>query len=67
MNHLRLRHDCAWAAALELLETVAPALREEEYRDFFGEAFRICLELLEGFEEKAARERKRLAKRDGDG
>ncbi len=57
-----LRHDCAWAAAQELLNVVAPALRPEEHRDFFDEALRVCQEMLTRFEALLARERQRLGR-----
>jgi hypothetical protein len=43
-----------------LLETVAPALRPEEHRDFFDEAYRIVLAALEAYDQQAEREAARL-------
>ena len=56
----RLRHDAAFAAARVLLETVAPALRPEEHRDFFDEAYRIIIACLESYDQQAQREAARL-------
>ena len=62
MNPVRLRDDCAWKAAQELLKTVAPALREKEHSDFFVEALRICQNLLESYDIKREREAMRLGR-----
>lgn len=60
--NVRLKCDCSWIAARELLATVAPALREEKHRDFLVEALRICREMLDQYELKLWRERQRLGK-----
>jgi hypothetical protein len=44
-----LMHDCAVAGATALLDMVAPALRPEERRECFDEAYRICLAMLEAY------------------
>ena len=49
MPSRRLIHDSAFAGAKRLLDMVAPALCPEERRDYFDEAYRICLALLEAY------------------
>jgi hypothetical protein len=55
-----LRHDCAVAGAAALLDVVAPALRPEERREFFDEAYRTCLAMLETYQQEVRREAVRL-------
>lgn len=44
-----LMHDCAVAGATALLDVVAPALRSDERSEFFNEAYRICMAMLEAY------------------
>lgn len=47
MSSPRLRHDCAFACARVLLDTVSPCLRPEEQNEAFGifyEAVKACLQ-----------------------
>jgi hypothetical protein len=62
MGQISLRHDCAWAGARALLEIVAPALRPEEHKDFFDEAYRACAAMIEAYEREMQREAARLCK-----
>ena len=55
-------HDRAVAGATALLDMVAPALRPEERREFFDEAYRICLAMLEAYEQQVRREAARLCR-----
>jgi hypothetical protein len=56
----RLLHDEAYAAALRLLHTVAPCLREEERRDALEEFYAIVRDALEAFAAKGERLHQRL-------
>jgi hypothetical protein len=58
----RLMHDSAFAGATALLDMVAPALRPEERRDYFDEAYRICMAMLEAYEQQVRREAARLCR-----
>jgi hypothetical protein len=58
----RLIHESALLGANALLDLVAPALRPEERRDYFDEAYRICVALLEAYEQQMQREAARLCK-----
>ena len=60
MSGQRLRHDAAEAGAQALLDMVAPALRPEERRDYFDEAYRICEAMLQTYEQLLQREAVRL-------
>jgi hypothetical protein len=51
-----LMHDCAVAGATALLDMVAPALRPEERRECFDEAYHICLAMLEAYGLEVRRE-----------
>ncbi len=51
-----LMQNCAVAGATALLDMVAPALRPEERRDFFDEAYRICVAMLEAHSRQMRRE-----------
>jgi hypothetical protein len=65
----RLTSDLCWNAAWELSRTVAPALRDDELREFFLIALRICRELISENESKRNHEAARLGKPlpSGDG
>ena len=45
----RLINDLAFAMAQQLLDLVAPCIREEERRDAFEEFYAICKNGLESF------------------
>jgi hypothetical protein len=62
MTGQRLRHDVAWVGAQSLVEVIASCLRLEERRDYFDEACRICLAMLEAYEQQVRREAARLCK-----
>ena len=62
MPGTRLMHDSAFAGAKELLDMVAPALRPEERRDYFNEAYRTCLAMLLAYEQQVQREAARLCR-----
>jgi hypothetical protein len=55
-----LMQDYAVAGAAALLDVVDPALRPEEQREFFKEALRICLAMLEAYSHQTQREEARL-------
>ena len=48
----RIRHDVAWATALEILEVFLPLLREEERRDAFGEIYDIVKAALHAYDKE---------------
>jgi hypothetical protein len=48
-----LIHDTATAAAWHIVETVAPALREEERRDAAEEFYRVLVATLEAYHQLA--------------
>ncbi len=58
----RLMHDTAFAAAKALLDMAAPALRSDQRRDYFDECYRICLAMLEAYEQQVQREAARLCR-----
>lgn len=62
MGVVSLRHDAAFAAARALVEIVAPCLREEERRDAFEEFYRVCVAMIEAYEQQMQREAARLCK-----
>ena len=57
-----LMHDCAVAGAAALLDVVAPALHSDERREFFHEAYRICMATLNAYSQQMRWEAARLYK-----
>lgn len=60
MDNARIRHDCAWEQAHQMLRLAAPLLRDEEMRDFLNEAYAIALAGLEGYAVQMSRMQQRL-------
>ena len=58
----RLMHDSAFAGARALLDMAAPALRSDQPRVYFDEAYHICLAMLEAYEQQVQREAARLCR-----
>lgn len=56
----RLIHDATYAISIQILQTIATCLREEEQRDAFAEFYRIVKEGLESYEIKIDRMQSRL-------
>ena len=60
MDNGRIRHDCAWEQAHQMLKLAAPLLRDEEMRDFLNEAYAIALTRLECYAVQRSRMQERL-------
>ena len=48
----RVKHDVAWATALEILQVFLPLLREEERRDAFGEIYERVKVALHAYDQE---------------
>ena len=46
----RVKHDVAWATALEILQVFLPLLREEERRDAFDEIYSRVKQALHAYD-----------------
>ena len=58
--HNRQQHDCAFAIAWRVLETIKPLIREEEQRDAVEEFYLIAQQEVERYEQAKARQEARL-------
>lgn len=59
-RHERLRHDVAFPTASAILASIAHLLREEEQKDFHGEAYTAIRAALEKYDQLRRREEARL-------
>jgi hypothetical protein len=59
MNN-RLIHDSAYAAAVSLLQSFSPCLREEEHKDAFDVAYETVKAAIEAYEIQTNRLEERL-------
>lgn len=60
-GHARLQHDVAFPTASAILASIAHLLREEERKDFHGEAYTAVRAALEKYDQLRRREEARLA------
>ena len=48
----RVKHDVAWATALEILQVFLPLLREDERRDAFDEIYQRIKAALHAYDQE---------------